>query len=169
MDKSLRKDHISPHALAPEVHKNPGSLKRDTASEYTPKAYIVADYIMWVNIYTMHALDDHLQLVILFTHCTYYGRFWQPYRNKGSESVCCHHVITTSLCRKYPEISCVEEREKYKAVFNDQYQEYKDLHRDISTTFNKFRELDAMMARLLRDGKSQEVRGRCRQLFTYML
>ncbi|AWP04309.1 putative MARVEL domain-containing protein 2-like [Scophthalmus maximus] len=111
MDKSLRKDHISPHALAPEVHKNPGSLKRDTASEYTPKAYIVADYIM-----------------------------------------------------KYPEISCVEEREKYKAVFNDQYQEYKDLHRDISTTFNKFRELDAMMARLLRDGKSQEERQRIQRI-----
>lgn len=60
--------------------------------------------------------------------------------------------------RKYPEISCVEEREKYKAVFNDQYQEYKDLHRDISTTLSKFRELDATMARLLRDGKGQEVR-----------
>jgi len=61
-------------------------------------------------------------------------------------------------CRKYPGISCVEEKEKYKAVFNDQYQEYKDLHRDISTTLDKFRQLDAMMARLLRDGKSQEVR-----------
>lgn len=60
--------------------------------------------------------------------------------------------------RKYPEISCVEEREKYKAVFNDQYQEYKDLHREMSTTLNKFRELDATMARLLREGKSQEVR-----------
>lgn len=52
----------------------------------------------------------------------------------------------------------MEEREKYKAVFNDQYQEYKDLHRDISTTLGKFRELDAKMARLLRDGKTREVR-----------
>ncbi|KAF7669831.1 hypothetical protein LDENG_00120080 [Lucifuga dentata] len=57
---------------------------------------------------------------------------------------------------KYPEISAVEEREKYKAVFNDQYQEYKDLHRDISITLNKFRELDVTMAKLLRDGKSLE-------------
>ncbi|KAM7400919.1 hypothetical protein PAMA_005218 [Pampus argenteus] len=65
------------------------------------------------------------------------------------------HIIADYIT-KYPEISCVEELEKYKAVFNDQYQEYKDLHRDISTTHNKFRELDDMMARLLRDGKSQQ-------------
>lgn len=45
----------------------------------------------------------------------------------------------------------------YKAVFNDQYQEYRDLYRDISTSLDKFRELDAMMAQLIRDGKSQEV------------
>uniref|UniRef100_A0A3B4UFV6 MARVEL domain containing 2-like n=1 Tax=Seriola dumerili TaxID=41447 RepID=A0A3B4UFV6_SERDU len=100
MDKSRSKDYIRPHALVPE---NPVSVRRDTASEYIPKAHIVPDYI-----------------------------------------------------KKYPEIGCVEEREKYKAVFNDQYQEYKDLHRDISTTLNKFRELDAMMARLVRDGKSQD-------------
>lgn len=59
--------------------------------------------------------------------------------------------------RKYPEINCVEEREKYKAVFNDQYPEYKDLHRDISTALSKFQELDAKMAQLLKDGKTQEV------------
>nr|XP_046264307.1 uncharacterized protein LOC124069305 [Scatophagus argus] len=105
MDKSQSKDYINQYALSPEVHKNPASLNRATASEYTPKVHILADYII-----------------------------------------------------KYPEISCVEEREKYKAVFNDQYQEYKDLHRDISTTLNKFRELDATMAQLLRNGKSQEDR-----------
>nr|XP_019955928.1 PREDICTED: MARVEL domain-containing protein 2-like [Paralichthys olivaceus]XP_019955936.1 PREDICTED: MARVEL domain-containing protein 2-like [Paralichthys olivaceus]XP_019955945.1 PREDICTED: MARVEL domain-containing protein 2-like [Paralichthys olivaceus]XP_019955954.1 PREDICTED: MARVEL domain-containing protein 2-like [Paralichthys olivaceus] len=103
MDKTLNKNHAGPHALVPGVYKNPVSLKRDTASEYTPKTYIIADYIM-----------------------------------------------------KYPEISSVEEREKYKAVFTDQYQEYKDLYRDISTTLNKFRELDAMMTRLFREGKNHE-------------
>lgn len=80
----------------------------------------------------------------------------------------CHLSIFPKILpyRKYPEISCVEEREKYKAVFNDQYQEYKDLHRDVSSTVNKFRELDATMARLLREGKSQEVRWMYHNLYS---
>lgn len=65
------------------------------------------------------------------------------------------HIIADYIV-KYPEISCLEEREKYKAVFNDQYQEYKDLHRDISTTLDKFRELDAMMEQLPKEGKSHK-------------
>lgn len=105
-DKSLSKDYVSQY-----VQKNPASVMRATASEYTPKVHIIADYII-----------------------------------------------------KYPEISCVEEREKYKAVFNDQYQEYKDLHRDVITTLSKFRELDATMARLLRDGKGQEDRQRIQSI-----
>lgn len=67
-------------------------------------------------------------------------------------------VPKTLPVRKYPEIRCVEERETYAAVFNDQYQEYKDLHRDIISTFSKFRELDVLMSRLLRDGNSPQVR-----------
>lgn len=67
-------------------------------------------------------------------------------------------VPKTLPVRKYPEIRCVEERETYAAVFNDQYQEYKDLHRDIISTFSRFRELDVVMSRLLRDGKSPQVR-----------
>lgn len=75
--------------------------------------------------------------------------------NRAAEYTPKVHIIADYII-KYPEISSVEEREKYKAVFNDQYQEYKDLHKDISTTLDKFRKLDVMMARLLRDGKSQE-------------
>ncbi|XP_061588636.1 uncharacterized protein LOC133452912 [Cololabis saira] len=64
--------------------------------------------------------------------------------------------VTADYIIKYPDISCVEEREKYKAVFNDQYQEYKDLHSDIITTLRKFAELDAAMEQLPRKGKSLE-------------
>ncbi|XP_026169725.1 MARVEL domain-containing protein 2-like [Mastacembelus armatus] len=76
-------------------------------------------------------------------------------KGKVSEYTPKEHIIADYI-KKYPEISCVEEREKYKAVFNDQYQEYKDLHRDISATLNKFRELDPMMAQLLREGRRQK-------------
>lgn len=62
------------------------------------------------------------------------------------------------LIRKYPEIRCMEEREMYAAVFNDQYQEYKDLHRDIISTLSRFRELDLVMSQLLRDAKGPQVR-----------
>lgn len=85
--------------------------------------------------------------------------------NRVTASECTPKVHTVAdYITKYPEISCVEEREKYKAAFNDQYQEYKDLHRDVIATLNKFRELDATMARLLRDGKSREDRQRIQSI-----
>ena len=52
----------------------------------------------------------------------------------------------------------MEDREQYKAVFNDQYQEYKELHKDINVTLAKFSELDAMMSKLLRNLNTSEVR-----------
>ncbi|KAM9791838.1 MARVEL domain-containing protein 2-like isoform 2-T3 [Syngnathus typhle] len=73
------------------------------------------------------------------------------------------HIIADYVM-KYPEISCVEEREKYKAVFNDQYQEYKELYNDISATLSKFSELDAVMARLITDGKSREDRDKIQNI-----
>lgn len=60
------------------------------------------------------------------------------------------HIIADYIM-KYPEISCAEQKEMYRAVFNDQYQEYRDLHGQISLTLSKFRQLDAMMQRLMKD------------------
>uniref|UniRef100_A0A672J4U7 Si:dkey-208k22.6 n=1 Tax=Salarias fasciatus TaxID=181472 RepID=A0A672J4U7_SALFA len=73
------------------------------------------------------------------------------------------HVIADYII-KYPEITCLEEREMYKAVFNDQYQEYKELHKDISATLSKFRELDVMMERLPREGKNHEEKRRIKNI-----
>ncbi|XP_064796546.1 MARVEL domain-containing protein 2 [Oncorhynchus masou masou] len=72
--------------------------------------------------------------------------------------------VIADYVMKYPEISSLEDREKYKAVFNDQYQEYKDLHKDISETLVKFRELDAMMGKLLKDGNSHEEQKRIQRI-----
>ncbi|XP_030631504.1 MARVEL domain-containing protein 2-like [Chanos chanos] len=65
---------------------------------------------------------------------------------------------------KYPEIYSVEDREQYKAVFNDQYQEYKELHKDISDTLKKFYELEVMMNKLLKDVNNPEEKKRINQM-----
>lgn len=88
-------------------------------------------------------------------HTELYKNPMTPNKSTVAEYTPKIHIVADYIM-KYPKITSVEEREKYKAVFNDQYQEYKDLHRDISNTLSKFRELDAMMVRLLTGGKGQE-------------
>uniref|UniRef100_A0A8C0G8T5 OCEL domain-containing protein n=1 Tax=Chelonoidis abingdonii TaxID=106734 RepID=A0A8C0G8T5_CHEAB len=61
---------------------------------------------------------------------------------------------------KYPGICCHEEREKYKAVFNDQYAEYKELYYEVHAALQKFQELDAMMSRLPRRTPSKKEQSR---------
>uniref|UniRef100_A0A0E9X806 OCEL domain-containing protein n=1 Tax=Anguilla anguilla TaxID=7936 RepID=A0A0E9X806_ANGAN len=72
--------------------------------------------------------------------------------------------VIADYIMKYPEIHSLEDREQYKAVFNDQYQEYKELHSDITATMKKFSELDAMMGKLLSDIISHEEQQRIYQI-----
>lgn len=59
--------------------------------------------------------------------------------------------------RKYPSIQTEEERDQYRAVFNDQYAEYRELHTEVQTMARRFQEMDEMMHNLPSRPSSQMV------------
>ncbi|XP_072834098.2 occludin/ELL domain-containing protein 1 [Pogona vitticeps] len=73
------------------------------------------------------------------------------------------HIVPDYIM-KYPAVRSTEEREKYKAVFSDQYGEYKELHREIQAALQKFRLLDEAMAKLPRRYQSQKEQRRASAL-----
>lgn len=64
-------------------------------------------------------------------------------------------VVIADYVAKYPSIKSDEERDQYKAVFNDQYAEYKELHAEVQVMARKFEEMDEMMQNLPQRPSSQ--------------
>ncbi|XP_006900094.1 PREDICTED: MARVEL domain-containing protein 2 isoform X3 [Elephantulus edwardii] len=57
-------------------------------------------------------------------------------------------IVMPDYVAKYPVIQTDDERERYKAVFQDQFSEYKELSAEVQAILRKFDELDAVMSRL---------------------
>lgn len=64
-------------------------------------------------------------------------------------------LVIADYVAKYPTIRTDEERERYKAVFNDQYAEYKELHAEVQVLTQKFEEMDNLMRNLPQRPSSQ--------------
>ncbi|KAM4810184.1 MARVEL domain-containing protein 2 [Rhinophrynus dorsalis] len=64
-------------------------------------------------------------------------------------------IVMPDYVAKYQAIKSDDERDRYKAVFNDQFAEYKELSAEVQAVLKKFSELDAVMNKLPRNPENQ--------------
>ncbi|KAJ8339604.1 hypothetical protein SKAU_G00363900 [Synaphobranchus kaupii] len=57
-------------------------------------------------------------------------------------------LIMPDYIKKYPSIRTEDERDQYRAVFKDQYAEYKELHAEVQAAIKKFEEMDVLIRSL---------------------
>ncbi|XP_059772519.1 MARVEL domain-containing protein 2 isoform X2 [Balaenoptera ricei] len=65
-------------------------------------------------------------------------------------------IVMPDYVAKYPMIQTDDERERYKAVFQDQFSEYKELSAEVHAVLKKFDQLDAVMSRLPHRSENQQ-------------
>ncbi|XP_075832310.1 MARVEL domain-containing protein 2 [Microtus pennsylvanicus] len=65
-------------------------------------------------------------------------------------------IVMPDYVAKYPVIRTDDDRERYKAVFQDQFSEYKELSAEVQAILRKFEELDAVMSRLPRHAENPQ-------------
>ncbi|XP_017296236.1 MARVEL domain-containing protein 2b [Kryptolebias marmoratus] len=75
-------------------------------------------------------------------------------------------VVIADYVAKYPSIRSDEERDQYRAVFNDQYAEYKELHSEVQAMAKKFEEMDEMIHNLPPRPSSQMEKERINSILT---
>ncbi|KAG8598479.1 hypothetical protein GDO81_002626 [Engystomops pustulosus] len=64
-------------------------------------------------------------------------------------------IVMPDYVAKYQAIKSDDERDRYKAVFNDQYSEYKELSAEVQAVVKKFSELDGVMRKLPRNPENE--------------
>ncbi len=130
MPVSAPVQHTHTAAAKPKV------VKGHIPAGHAPKPVIMPDYIAWVFAKKENLFHDHEMLLL----CDL------------SSPLC-----FVFPCSKYPAIRTDEQRDQYKAVFNDQYSEYKELHVEVQAILKKFDEMDVMMQNLPQNPTSHMV------------
>ncbi|KAJ8286720.1 hypothetical protein GJAV_G00042550 [Gymnothorax javanicus] len=73
-------------------------------------------------------------------------------------------LIMPDYITKYPSIRTDEERDQYRAVFKDQYAEYKELHTEVQAALKKFEEMDGLIQDLPRNPANPMERSRINKI-----